>query len=604
MSSWVISHRFFNSVKQFADKPALLSKVAGKYRPVLYRELGDIVRNIALALDSWGIRKGDRVSILSENREEWIMSDMANQSIGAISVPIYPTLVINQVEELLKHSEPRVIFVSNGLLLKKALATGYQFEHIVIYKADSDLPQAMALAEMCAVGQKIAESNPEAFESLLNAVEPEDIACINYTSGTTGVPKGVLLTHKNFVVDVDNSVGIMQMVPEDCFLSFLPLSHVLERMGGYYVPMLVGATIGFAESIEKVVENMAEVQPTIVVSAPRLFEKIYATVMSGIESGSAIKKKIFFWALKAGKARMYSYINKTPLTGWQKRKIKIADKLVFSKLQNKTGGRITRFVSGGAPLSKEIAEFLFSAGLPVLEGYGLTETSPVITLNGPGKVRLGSVGVAIPETEFKIAEDNEILVRGPQVMKGYYKNESATSEVIDADGFLHTGDIGYFDADGFLFITDRKKNILITAGGKNVAPQPIEDAIKLSPYITEAILFGDRRSYVVALVTLDQNNVKKWAETQHLPFDSYSEFVKRPELYALIEAEIERQTAHFSRFEKVKKFRIIPNDFTIDTGELTPSLKVRKKVVAEKYADLIDEMYLEQSPGQTTDSLA
>nr|HRD19212.1 AMP-binding protein [Candidatus Neomarinimicrobiota bacterium] len=275
--------------------------------------------------------------------------------------------------------------------------------------------------------------------------------------------------------------------------------------------------------------------------------------------------------------------------------------LVFNKLQKTTGGKIQRFVSGGAPLSKEIAEFLFSAGLPVLEGYGLTETSPVITLNGPDKVRLGSVGVAIPETEFKIAEDNEILVRGPQVMKGYYKDEAATREVLDEEGFLHTGDVGYFDEDGFLFITDRKKNILITAGGKNVAPQPIEDAIKLSPYISEAVLFGDRRSYIVALVTLDQEAVRKWAENQHLSIDNYADFVRRPELITLIANEIERQTAHFSRFEKVKKFRIIPEDFTIESGELTPSLKVKKKAIAERYADLIDEMYQEQSQEKAQD---
>ena len=601
MNPLVISHRFFENVKKYADKPALLSKVDGHYRPVLYRDLGEIVKAVALALDSWGIRKGDRVAILSENREEWVMSDMANQSMGAISVPIYPTLISNQIAPLFKHSEPRVLFVANGTLLKKAMVTGYQFERIVIYDPDPELTQAVAFAEMVETGRKLDAKNPEAFSALLNAVEPDDIACINYTSGTTGAPKGALLTNKNFVKDVDNSVGIMKMVPEDCFLSFLPLSHVLERMGGYYTPMLMGNTIGFAENIDTVVQNMAEVQPTILVSVPRLFEKIYATVMSQIESGSAIKKKVFFWALKAGKNRMHSYIDKTPLTFWQKRKIKIADKLVFNKLQKTTGGKIQRFVSGGAPLSKEIAEFLFSAGLPVLEGYGLTETSPVITLNGPDKVRLGSVGVAIPETEFKIAEDSEILVRGPQVMKGYYKDEAATREVLDEEGFLHTGDVGYFDEDGFLFITDRKKNILITAGGKNVAPQPIEDAIKLSPYISEAVLFGDRRSYIVALVTLDQEAVRKWAENQHLSIDNYADFVRRPELITLIANEIERQTAHFSRFEKVKKFRIIPEDFTIESGELTPSLKVKKKAIAERYADLIDEMYQEQNQEKAQD---
>ena len=588
--TFVLPKRFFENVRKFGEKPALLSKIEGNYRPVSYQDLGKSIQNIALVLDSWGVKRGDRVAIMSDNREEWIMSDMSAISIGAVSVPIYPTLSVAQAAGLLKHAEPKVMFVATNILLKKVLATNYQFEHIVLF----DMPQSEKYSSLKAViqmGAEIAQQNPERFESLLNQVQPSDLACINYTSGTTGVPKGVMLTHENFVRDVDNSITIIKIYAEDTFLSFLPLSHVLERMGGYYVPMLLGATIGFAESVETVVDNLSEVRPTILISVPRLFEKIYATVMSGVKSGSAIKQKIFYWALKAGKARMAHDIEGKPLTNGQQRKIKIADKLVFSKLQQKTGGNLQRFVSGGAPLSAEIAEFFYCAGLKIYEGYGLTETSPVITVNGPGKVRLGSVGVAIPETEFKIAEDGEILVRGPQVMKGYYKAEELTQEVIDDEGFLHTGDIGRFDQDGFLFITDRKKNILVTAGGKNVAPQPIEESLKLSPYITEAVLIGDRRPFIAALLVLDQAAAKKWADEHQIPFEPYSEFVRNPEVYKLVEGEIARQTETFSRFEKIKKFRIIPKDFTIDDGELTPSLKVKKKEVLTKYANLVDEMY-------------
>ncbi len=590
MNKDVIAQRFFENVARLGDKPALLSKINGQYVPLSYRKLGEIVRAIALTLDSWGIRKGDRCAIISDNRQEWIMADMANQALGVPSVPIYPTLSSVQIDELLKHSEPRVIYVGTPELLKKVLACQYRPEYYVGFDPQMASAEVVSLEQVITKGSQL---DPEHFNSILAAVEPGDLACINYTSGTTGVPKGVMLTNENFVRDVDNSVQNLQIFESDVFLSFLPLSHVLERMGGYYVPMLVGATIGFAESIEKVLDNMAEVKPTILISVPRLFEKIYATVMSGVESGSFLKKKIFFWALKAGRERMNAEIYGTPLSWWTQRKIKIADKLVFSKLQNRTGGRLQRFVSGGAPLSKEIAEFLFAAGLRVYEGYGLTETSPVVTVNGPGHVRLGSVGIAIPETEFKISEDNEILVRGPQVMRGYYKNEEATREVIDSDGFLHTGDIGYFDEDGFLFLTDRKKNILITAGGKNVAPQPIEDAIKLSPYIAEVVLIGDRRNFISALIVLDQAMIRKWAESHQITFEPYSEFIKRPEVYRLIESEIERLTPHLSRFEKVKKFSIVPHDFSIETGELTPSLKVKRKIVLEKYADLIDEMYRE-----------
>jgi len=591
MNSMVIAHRFFENVEKFKDKPALLSKITAQYRPLTYQELGEKVRSISLVLDSWGMQKGDRAAILSENREEWMMSDLANLSIGVVSVPVYPTLSAESSLALFRHAAPRVLFVSNMEQLTKALSTGYLFEHVILFDGTATDERVTLLSEVINQGNRLHTEKPEHFVELMEKVEPGDLVCINYTSGTTGEPKGVMLTNLNFVRDVDNSVQIICIYPEDTFLSFLPLSHVLERMGGYYVPMLLGATVGFAESVEKVVDNMSEVQPTILISVPRLFEKIYGTVMSGVNAGSFLKKKIFFWALKSARPRMFAELHGLVPTWWQKQKISIADRLVFNKLQKRTGGRLQRFVSGGAPLSKEIAEFFFCAGLRIYEGYGLTETSPVITVNGPGKVRIGAVGVAVPETEFKIAADNEILVRGPQVMKGYYKNEAATREVIDPDGFLHTGDIGYFDGDGFLFLTDRKKNILITAGGKNVAPQPIEDAIKLSPYIAEVVVVGDRRPFISALVVADQNALIKWAESNRLVFENYATLIEMPQVKSLMEAEIERQTSHFSRFEKIKKFSILPHDFTIETGELTPSLKVKKKVVLEKYAALIEKMY-------------
>ncbi len=591
-TTYVIPQRVFKNVERFADKPALLSKIDGQYRPVLYKELGENVKALSLVLDSWGMGHGDRVAIMSDNREEWIMADLSVVSIGLISVPIYPTLSPKQVGELLNHSNPRVLFISTPDLLEKVEASGYKFEKIIIFERYQG-KQGEWMQAVISQGKTILQQNPGLFDELMGRVNGRDLACINYTSGTTGVPKGVMLSHENFVRDVDNSVKIIQIYAEDVFLSFLPLSHVLERMGGYYVPMILGATIGFAESTETVVQNMAEVQPTILISVPRLFEKIYGTVMSGIMSGSALKKSIFYWALKAGKARMEHEINNKPISAWQQHKVNIADKLVFSKLQQKTGGKLQRFVSGGAPLSAEIAEFFYCAGLKIYEGYGLTETSPVITVNGPGHVRLGSVGVAIPETEFKIAGDGEILVKGPQVMRGYYKSPEMTREVIDEEGFLHTGDIGHFDDDGFLYITDRKKNLIVTAGGKNVAPQPIEEALKLSPYIAESVLIGDRRQFISALIVLDQVAIQKWADENGIASEPYEEFIHNEQLYRFIEGEIEKQTESFSRFEKIKKFRIIPKDFTIEDGELTPSLKVKKKEVLGKYSRLIEEMYSE-----------
>ena len=593
MDSYVISHRFFENVSRYADKDALLSKIDGHYRGLSYAELGERVRAIAMMLDSWGIRKGDKVAIMSDNREEWIMADLANQSIGAVSVPIYPTLTLAQIQVLFEHSEPRVILLSDEEMFTKAIESGTSFEKIVTFDTVEEAREAVVLSDMIEQGRQLLKEKPDRFAELLAGVKSEDLACINYTSGTTGVPKGVMLTHFNFVKDVDNSIQIIQIFPSDVFLSFLPLSHVLERMGGYYVPMILGATIGFAERVDTVLENMAEVRPTILVSVPRLFEKIYATVMSGVQAGSNLKKKIFYWALKSGKKRMDAILNNTRMGVWQKARVALADRLVFSKLHKKTGGRLERFISGGAPLSKEIAEFLFSAGLKIFEGYGLTETSPVITVNGPGKVRLGSVGVAIPETEFKIAEDGEILVRGPQIMQGYFKNEAMTKEVIDDQNYLHTGDIGHFDNDGFLYITDRKKNLIITAGGKNVSPQPIEEAIKLSQYIAQVVLIGDRRNFISALVTLDQEITGKWADRQGIPFENYADFVRKDEVRALIWQEIKKQIQAFSRFEQIKKFAILPKDLTIEDGELTPSLKVKRKAVLEKYADIVEDMYNE-----------
>ncbi len=594
MNSKVIPQRFFANVREYRQKAALLSKIDGIYRPVTYGELGKIVQSIALVLDSWGFKKGDILALMSENREEWIMADMANLSIGAVSVPIYPTLTVPQIQVLFEHSKPRAIFVSSLEMYQKVMDSGYHFERIITFDKCVEAENTISLEEMKIQGMDLLRRTPDWFDHLLQQIGDDDLACINYTSGTTGVPKGVMLSHANFVKDVENSIQIIQIFPSDVFLSFLPLSHVLERMGGYYVPMILGATIGFAESVETVLQNMSEVQPTILVSVPRLFEKIYATVMSGVQAGSNLKKKIFHWALKIGKKRMNAIIQQEELNWWDQRRLALADKLVFSKLHKKTGGRLERFISGGAPLSKEIAEFLFSAGLKIFEGYGLTETSPVITVNGPEHVRMGSVGIAIPETEFIIASDGEILVRGPQVMQGYFKDEDMTREVIDEKGYLHTGDIGYFDKDGFLYITDRKKNLLITAGGKNVAPQPIEETIKLSQYIAQVVLIGDRRNYISALITLEQDIIRKWAGPQNISTEPYTQFVQNPAVVALIQAEITNQMKVFSRFEQVKKFRIVPNDFTIEGGELTPSLKVKRKVVLEKYADLVEQMYLDQ----------
>ena len=592
MCEKTIPELFFENVDRFSERVALMSKRGGVWEKKSYRKVGNIVRKLSLMLNAWGVRKGDHVAIISENREEWVITDMAIISIGAINVPIYPTLSEEQIRFILEDAKPRILFLSGEELYGKIEKIGYRFEEVVAFE-QFQTDGVVFFQDLIKDADRINEDSLATFTSLMKEVSPDDLVCINYTSGTTGKPKGVMLTHRNFVFDILNSTKIVKIVPEDRFLSFLPLSHVLERMGGYYTPFLCGASIAFAESLEKIVENMKEVSPTILVSVPRLFEKIYSGVLTNIESASRLKKKIFHWSVRAGKLRIKKEVGGAKLNALERFKLSVADKLVFSKLREFTGGKLERFISGGAPLSKEIAEFFWAAGMKIYEGYGLTETAPVLTLNGPGRVRLGSVGKAIPGTEIKIARDGEILVKGGQVMKGYYKNEEATREVIDGEGFFHTGDIGYLDEEGFLFITDRKKNIIVTAGGKNVAPQPVEDAIKQSPYIAEAILVGDGRKFISALIVLDRENIRGWALENGVEMEPYERFVRDERLVEFISKEIERRTERFSNFERVKKFRILPRDLTMEENELTPSLKVRRRVVLEHFADVVDEMYRE-----------
>lgn len=592
MCEKTIPELFFENVDRFSERVALMSKRGGVWEKKSYRKVGNIVRKLSLMLNAWGVRKGDHVAIISENREEWVITDMAIISIGAVNVPIYPTLSEEQIRFILEDAKPRILFLSGEELYGKIEKIGYRFEEVVAFE-QFQTDGVVFFQDLIKDADRINEDSLATFTSLMKEVSPDDLVCINYTSGTTGKPKGVMLTHRNFVFDILNSTKIVKIVPEDRFLSFLPLSHVLERMGGYYTPLLCGASIAFAESLEKIVENMKEVSPTILVSVPRLFEKIYSGVLTNIESASRLKKKIFHWSVRAGKLRIKKEVGGAKLNALERFKLSVADKLVFSKLREFTGGKLERFISGGAPLSKEIAEFFWAAGMKIYEGYGLTETAPVLTLNGLGRVRLGSVGKAIPGTEIKIARDGEILVKGGQVMKGYYKNEEATREVIDGEGFFHTGDIGYLDEGGFLFITDRKKNIIVTAGGKNVAPQPVEDAIKQSPYIAEAILVGDGRKFISALIVLDRENIRGWALENGVEMEPYERFVRDERLVEFISKEIERRTERFSNFERVKKFRILPRDLTMEENELTPSLKVRRRVVLEHFADVVDEMYRE-----------
>jgi long-chain acyl-CoA synthetase len=423
-------------------------------------------------------------------------------------------------------------------------------------------------------------------------VAPEDVATFIYTSGTTGDPKGVMLTHSNLVSNVlSSSAPFADMGPADTALSFLPLCHVFERMGGYYLMLQKGVTIAYAESVEKVPENMLEVQPSLMLSVPRLYEKIYARVKEKVAADPPLRQKIFAWAIGVGRARFRHEVERTsPGLGLRVRAA-LADALVFKKIKARTGGKLRLFVSGGAPLSREIAEFFGAVGLTILEGYGLTETSPVITVNLPNRMKPGTVGPPIAGVEVKIAGDGEILTRGPHVMKGYYRKPEATAETIDSEGWLHTGDVGVIDPQGFLVITDRKKDILVTSGGKNIAPQPIENRLKTHPLLTEVVMVGNRRNFPSALVIPNFETLEKWARTQGLSFGSREELVAKQEVGEHVMREIDRLSSDLAPFERIKKVTLLPRDFTIEGGELTPTLKVKRRVVEQRYKDVIDKMY-------------
>jgi long-chain acyl-CoA synthetase len=464
-------------------------------------------------------------------------------------------------------------------------------KHVIVFDsgAAAERPRVTSLANLEAKGRAAASQHPTWKQEALSA-QPDDLATLIYTSGTTGDPKGVMLSHYNIWSNVQ---AVLQMIPighgDEC-LSMLPLSHSYERMVDYTL-FQAGVIINYAESFDTVAANLGEVKPTVVLSVPRLYEKVYARVLENALSGSAIKRTIFFWAKRAGEQWATLALAGLPIPGALKIKKKVADRLVFSKLQARTGGRIRFFCSGAAPLSADIAKFFYSAGLPVIEGYGLTESSPVLTLNPLDRIKVGTVGRAIPGVELKIAPDGEIFARGPNIMQGYYKQPEATREVIDAEGWLHTGDIGELDSDGYLKITDRKKELIKTAGGKYIAPQPIEGMAKRNKFVTNAVMYGDRRKFPIILVVPNFDNLERWARERSLAYGSRAELLQLPDVQAKVEREVMSALHDLAKFETPKKVVLIENDFTIESGELTPTLKVKRRVVEKRYKDVIDAVY-------------
>ncbi len=549
---------------------------------------------MASGLKSLGLKVGDKVVLLSENRLEWAMVDYACQLSGFITVPIYPTLLENQVEYIINDSDAKVVFVSNIYQEEKVEHIQKKLKkvkHFYIFEKDSGVKMATHIAELEKQGEEYLKEHPDWHLQSLEKIKTDDLATIIYTSGTTGEPKGVMLTHGNFLSNIEGALRAFDVTHEDTFLSFLPLSHVFERMAGHYLPCYTGATIAYAESIDTVAQNLQEVRPTIMTSVPRFYEKIYARINESVREGSAIKRMIFNWSLKQGKKIFLYKQNKKPIPGLLQKKFNIARKLVFDKLKERVGGRIRFFISGGAPLAREIGEFFAFANLYILEGYGLTETSPVIAVNREKAFKFGTVGLPLDNVEVKIADDGEILTRGPHVMKGYYKKDEATKEAIDNEGWFHTGDIGFFDKDGFLVITDRKKNIIVTSGGKNIAPQPIENMLITSRYIEQAVVVGDKRKYCSALIVPNMEILKAYAKDNYIEYETEEELLNNVMIKDLIRKEIDRLSVNLASYETIKEFTLLKEPFSIENGELTPTLKVKRNVIEKRYKDLIDKMY-------------
>jgi long-chain acyl-CoA synthetase len=583
---------FYDSVDTY-DKPRhLLYKKGGAWQAISSAEFRRAVEELALGLVALGVEAGDRVGILSENRPEWAFADLATLAAGAVDVPIYASSTPAQVLYILKDSGARAVFVSSAAQAAKVAEVRAQLPDLrhVVGMEDGG-PGVTTLAEVREKGRPALAADPAAVRRRSAGLGPDDLATIIYTSGTTGEPKGVMLSHGNIASNVASAAAVFPVFgPQDLALSFLPLCHIFERMAGHYLMLSRGVTVAYAESVDAVPANMGEVRPTVMFSVPRLYEKMHARIQERVAADPPLRRRIFGWALRVGLESFRHRVARTPAPASLRLKRAFAERLVFAKIKRRTGGRLRVFVSGGAPLSRELVEFFGAVGLLILEGYGLTETSPVITVNRPGDFRPGTVGPAVEGVEVKIAPDGEILTRGPHVMKGYYKKPAATAEAIDRDGWFHTGDVGFLQ-DGFLTITDRKKDIIVTSGGKNIAPQPIEGALKQSPLIADAVMIGNQRNFASALVVPKFDALEKWAAARGIAYRDREELVRRPEIVAQYEQTVKEATGGLARFEQIKKIALLPREFSLEGGELTPTLKVKRRVVEQKYKDVIDRMY-------------
>lgn len=580
----------FHQVVENDLAQCLMHKVEGTYVSVPTSEFVDQVHRLATALDALGVRRGDRVGLMADNGPHWPAVDFASLAIGAVVVPIYPTLTSDQAAYVVNDCGAEVVLVQGegrleGLLGERASLPNAKTFVLI----DGTSPEAgiSTLADLLATHEPMAADE---FARRSAETGADDLATFIYTSGTTGNPKGVKLSHGNIASNVAAALKCLDIRKGQTALSFLPLSHSFERTVDYTY-FYVGLTIAYAESVQTVAQNMGEVQPHVFVSVPRVYEKVLARVRENVAKGSPLKRRLFEWAARTGREALPYRLKQQSPPGLLGLKLKIADKLVFSKLRGALGGRFEAATSGGAPLARDVAEFFWAAGIEIYEGYGLSETSPVLTVNRIGAVKLGTVGKAIERVELRIAEDGEILAKGPNIMKGYHNLPEQTAEVIDDEGWFHTGDIGEIDEEGFLKITDRKKELIVNAYGKNIAPAPIENALKASRFIEQAMVIGDKRKFLSALLVPDFATLEVWAKEQGIDSSDREALADNGKVRALFEGEIAEVNKNLGKYQLVHAFGLLANEWTIETEELTPTQKIKRRIISKKYASAIDRIY-------------
>jgi len=588
---------FWDRVDRSGERPAQQFKQSADWKTVTWREVGDVVREVALGLLALGRGKGDAVALLSASRAEWVQADFAIFSAGCVTVPVYPTYPPDLIAYVVNDSGAKTIIVEDPGQLAKVLEARDKtpgLEQIVVmsgYDAPQPPKMVMTWETLRRLGRESLDAQGSTLAERVASTRPTDLATIVYTSGTTGPPKGVMQTHGNHVAAVTASKQATPVQEGWVHLLFLPLAHSFARLESF-LGVAHGLTTAFAENLDKIGENLRETRPHFICSVPRVFEKVYGKILAGVEAGSPAKKRIFGWAVSVGRDVSRHQQRGQPVPATLELKRKLAHTLVFSKLHAALGGRLQWAVSGGAPLSRDIAEFFHAAGILLLEGYGLTETCPALTFNRPDRFKFGSVGQTLPGVQLRIAADGEILARGPNIATlGYFKQPEATREVFDPDGWFRTGDIGTIDGDGFLFITDRKKDLIVTAGGMNIAPQNIENLLKADPFISQVMIYGDRRPYPVALITVNPDELSKFAREQGILASETAVIVKHPKVVERIGRTVEEKNTQLQSYAKIKRFRVLATDFTLDGGELTPTLKVKRTVVSQKYRDAIEELY-------------